>query len=294
MPWIYLDNNIFNLLAADEQADQIIEEVRSQYLTRASLLLLAEIGATEDATKRNRMLTIAKRLCRATNVPPLDDPRIIVQRQVSAFVKKRSTINPLISLINSNRRQLWSLLRDPNSLNDDLSRALLEIKQVQERWHQEMFDALRPRIQELKDVKGKSIGKAFDLISFLKHFRKQDDFLREEVANIVSTTPFMKQVAGHELELLRSNDVWRYFFVSMGVATYNRAFQLNNYSVRRNAGGIDTVQAVYFAFTDIFVTDDVAHKGVLEVVRRYSLGQRRPKVWTYSDLRRELNIPTAT
>ena len=288
-----LDNNIFNHIADDEQASKIIERIRSRYLTRVSLPILAEIGSTEDPIKRGQMLTIAKRLSRATTTPPLDDPRTIMQRQVKSFVSGRSTVNPLISISDPAKRRIWEALKRPESLTEDQSRSLLEIKNELEEWYHEMLDTLRPRIQGLRDSRRKRIGQTLDLPGFLRHFRKSDEFLRDEVANIVSTTSFREQMEGRELDLLRSSNAWRYYFVAMGAGIYNRAFQINNFSRKRNPGGIDTVQSVYLAFTDVFVTEDIAHKQALRIVKKYSVDEKRPALLTYTELKQELGLSTA-
>ena len=76
----------------------------------------------------------------------------------------------------------------------------------------------------------------------------------------------------------------------MGVGCYNRAFRTEGHSRKRHAGGVDTWQTIYLAFSDYFATNDVAFRRLLRLVRRYSVKPHNAIIWSYDDLLNDLGI----
>lgn len=282
-PRLYLDTNIISRIAQDSNRDQVIESIRHRYRARIGLLVVVEVGCIRDRHDRCLRLDIARRVSGGTKTRPFDDPRSIMRRDIETFVRGKSELDPFIDKHDGSKLAVWEILKNPESITEAQSLALLKIKEHAEDWFHRVMEQMRPRIQGLRDDEGHAFAPGH-LTGFLKTLRKKEAFLQEEIANIVATTPYAKEVAGRELDLLRSHNVWPFFLAAMGAGCYNRAFRANSFSARKHAGGVDTWQTVYFAFTDIFVTHDVAFRRLLKVVRRYSVIPHCPLIWSYQDL----------
>jgi hypothetical protein len=286
MPWIYLDNNIINRISDELQSEEMIRKMQELFLTRISLLLLVEIGSTENAERRIRLLDIAKQLSRDVKAPPLEEPRIIWQRQAEAFTQNGTNFNPCIESLDYEKAKIWSFLQNPESLNNHFSLSLLGFKRNLDTWYDQMLSGLRPDAQVLMDYRGRNRGKSSTLASFLKFVRKHEEFVSNQVLKLISDPTLRAKISGRELALIRSNNLWPYFLVGIGIGIYSRAIQINNFSPKRNASGTDIMQVVYLAFTDIFVTEDISLRKLLQTVTKYGFKQHRPIIWSYNDLKR--------
>lgn len=90
---------------------------------------------------------------------------------------------------------------------------------------------------------------------------------------------------GREFEVLEKSEFWRFHFVYRFMEIYDRLFQAENFSHKKNPGWIDTRQAVYLAATDIFVTADIKQRNFFRFLAKFSLTPK--KVWSYDKLRSE-------
>lgn len=286
-PRMYIDANILDKINNDPDRNVVVHMLRKRFRVKISVLTVTEICCIEaDRQKtRNELLNIARLVSGGVTEPLFDDPRAILKSHIASKVTG-NVFGPYIDT-KGPKSPIWNIVKSPGGLTEPNRKIAKEIKAQAEDWFHPMMDRVRQDLQDLRDENGRPL-EAGHLSGFLKMMRRNEQFLAEEIANIVGTTPYTSEIAGRELDLLREHNIWPYFLAAMGAGVYNRALRAEGFSPRRNPGGVDTWQTVYLAFVDIFVTEDRPLRRLLKVVRRYSVTPHHPEIWSYADLKGEL------
>lgn len=284
--WLYLDNSAINEIAYDPNADEIIKKIKSFYVLRVSALNIWEVASSLDFSKRVILLRTVQRLLTGSI---LDAPFVIIQKYLDAFFDGKKTANIWLP----KRDYVYSMVRDPYSAHDEAREEVLSIKTKWEQHWQQFHEGLRPevqaQIQENSKAKPKTgSDKEVRRSGFLRLAWEEDVFINAAVADVVDTYKPGRSITGREKALIQSSDVWPFMFSAWGIGIYNRSIQLNSYSAKRNAGGIDTQQAVYLALTDVFVTNDQAQRKMLRLAAR--TGKKYRRILSYPQLLKSIGL----
>jgi len=95
--------------------------------------------------------------------------------------------------------------------------------------------------------------------------------------NIENPEMFVKDIISHSEHL-------KFFLVSMGYGLFVRAVKQNNFSKKKNPGGIDTHQSVFLAACDVFVTADNEQRKMLRYLVPF--GNKKRTILSYNEFER--------
>jgi hypothetical protein len=288
--FLYFDTSTLNGIADDSERDEVIARIRRSHVVRISIANILEIVASTNYERRTLLLNIIRQL---QNSPPLENPVAILKRQLLAFKDGKKSVN--IWILEKENEEVLSIIRHPERVNQEMQQKAISSKAKLEATWKELHKELRPAIQPIIDKSTKPKPKTGNTVelrrtSFLRVFRDNDKFGVESMTTILKATKLDKTLVGRERQILRSSDVWPYIYTAWGIGIYNQSFQLDGHSPKRNAGAIDTNQAVYLALTDVFVTNDLAQRKMLRLVAR--MGKKSRSVWTYKQLRKAIGLET--
>lgn len=280
---LFLDTSVINDIAYDSNSNELLEKIIKNYEPRFSMLNVAEILTTPDASQRKNILNTAGTLSKGYY--PLARPQDILKRSLEAFVMKAPSMDFSIS---DQDYGVWSVLINPDIVDDVVRSEAVSWKKQQEDWLQSAHESARPDLQDIIEQLSESEKKIIkNRASFLRHYVNNDPFLRDILKEIVKVTPYAKQYTGIELGILNL-EPWRFYLSALAVNIFNRSIQPKGYKKRKNAGTIDTEQAVYLSATDVFVTSDIAQGRMMRLVNCFGLIKR--EVWNYRRLKSKLGL----
>lgn len=278
---LYFDTSAINAIAHDPSGKELVEKLKSIHETYISIYNVVEIVSTSDSAERLKLLELAQDL--ASGFYPLAHPRDILKRALEAFQHKLPEMNFSIS---DEDHGVWIALNKPDKVGEEDRIDVLHWKQREESWYQNMHNKGRPHI---KDVI-KKLSQTDRLLiqrsnsSFLRYLMQNKQLLVDSISSLVDSQDF----SGREIEVVNALEPWRFYLGAIALGIYNRSIKNSEFSRKRNAGGIDTQQAVYLAATDVFVTNDWPQRKVLRMIKL--LGHVKRYVWSYKRLKTTLGF----
>lgn len=280
---IYFDTSVINDIAYDSKSNNLVNAIINEFDSHISMLNIVEILSASDPRERAKLLNIARTISKGSY--PIAGPYDILNRSLEAYLNAAKSMEFSIS---EQDRGIWAVLMNPE-LADETARAeVSDWKRQHEDWLQSAHTSSRPSLQDLSKLLPDEDRKTLQSrASFLRYYANHEGFLQEILEELVQATPYSKQYAGRELDILEI-EPWRFYLSAIAVSIFNRSIQVQGYKKRKNAGTVDTEQAVYLAATDVFVTSDIAQEKMLRLVKCF--GSVHREVWSYRKLGSKLGL----
>lgn len=275
----YFDTSAFNSLFDSANLSLISSIISKQHVVYPSVFNIAEIVSTTDKARRNGLLKLTKQLSK--NFHPLAFPADLLKRAIIC-VKKRT--KEMGHSMGPEWDAFWIALTDPSQIDQDTYEEITEWKKEQEELFQSIHDNGRDKMQSfinsLPDNERLSIISNFS--KFIKCYSPEGvlvkdivlDFATRASVNVEDTKMFVQDIIRHSEHL-------KYFLASMGYGLFARAVKQNNFSKKKNPGGIDTHQAVFLAACDAFVTADKEQRKMLRFIVPF--GNKKRTILSYNE-----------
>lgn len=280
---LYFDTSVINDVAHSMNRNEIIKKIITKYQILFSTLTLLEIASTSKPDLRSLILNTARVL--SNGIYPLARPQDILKRSLEALVSKANFVNPCIS---DEESAFWKLLMEPELINESVRNEIMDRKQNEENWLQDIHDIARPDLQAIiKELLDEDKTSVRNIAGCIRYFVKNEKYLSEFLAGLLRGSIFASIFAGKELDILVL-EPWRFYLGAIALNIYNRTIRQKSYSKSKNAGTIDSIQAVYLATTDVFVTSDVEQAKMMRIVNCF--GHHRRSIWSYQTLCNKLGV----
>jgi hypothetical protein len=277
MRYVYFDTSIINRLFNDSNNNAITEKILENFHVRLSVFNICEISAESDINRRSNLISFSQKLLNGFR--PLDMTHDLLKRSLIAY---KNEDQEFTCTIEEDKSYIWDLLCE-SPLNSEAYDDLIKIKDYSEKWYQTMHNNGRDEMQEiLKSMPTEErdrLQSSED--SFFKEMcNKRKDHIVDFIVNYVEANiPEVQNISKEEALFIFENvGPWRFFPLGMAHGIYKRSIQQINYSKKKdkkNPGYIDTQQAVYLPFNDIFVTNDGEQYNMLRLLSKFDLSQKR-------------------
>jgi hypothetical protein len=281
---LYLDTNALNALRLDPARERLTELlVGADATVYLSELNVTEMAARSDADDRRESLLLGRRL--ALGRRPLADPRVLLERSLDAFANGRKEMD---ATADDARNDYYVALSDPGLITEEVRQRAYDLNQKEETWYREAHENARESMQA--EVTRLGAGRPRTADQLRRLYFSRPDFLS------ALFEPFLRayghpELAGREQEILLRVEHWKFFFSAMGAGVFHRAIKPTGYGWKRNAGAVDTQQAIYLACADVFVTNDLPLRRVMKPIAKMANKQRR--VMSFPEMKGALLAGTA-
>jgi hypothetical protein len=280
------DTSGVNRLLDDPARDAIVTALLDTGSVRITAYNVIEAAKTEDALRRRSLVNLMRKL--SDHKRPLDRPNTLA-RAVARGYATRSPGGSASFGVNSdpNLDGVWVALNNPEELDKETRAEILEWAQQWENDYDSIAVAARTRFQALiaKYPKAQRPTAAFTMRGFM---RQRDQLCKGLVAPIYEKETG-SVLTEEEFEEMMEEPLWSLYLGGYAYALHHRSVKVNQYSRRRNAGGIDLGQAVYLRLCDQFVTDDRAQYRGLRFLNRFARAKGYlTEVLTYDAYRHRL------
>lgn len=284
----YLDTSAINCLLRNPARASIVS-----YLTafpcevRLSALNVVELAATGNSESRTALLSLANEL--SCGRRPLEFPSDLMRIYLNAYAAGES--NAVITL-SEEHDGLWVVLREPETIENVDRFEVLEWKSQQERWYLEMYENgngngrlhLQYVVTNLSAMDRQRVRR--HPMALLRHYWADSRFIEDSFAEFFSRCGHPDTFRGRVHEVLGDLEPWMFYFAAIGYGIFLRCVQENNYGRCGCAGSIDTQQAIYLAFCDVFVTADSGQRRIMKPLTR--LGRIPRRVISFNELKQQV------
>jgi predicted nucleic acid-binding protein len=275
------DTSAINRLHDDPEREPLVDGLLAVDRVVIVGLNIIEAAVTEKVERRLSLLRLQQRL--SNNDRPLRIPTQIVQHLTRAYVQKLNAVD--IAIDNTEGHQLWWVLHEPESLDEEMRQEAYQWKKKLETSFSEVHQDAREEMRNLFTPRPKSLGQLFQF-----HCKNPQSFLpsASKLYEEISGTPLDEQQLR---DLFRDIPEWPLYLAGWAQGMYARAIQDSNFSPRKNPGTIDLWFAVHLAHCDALVTDDAGQYKALRVIN--ALGERRRKracVLSYEQFRKRVRM----
>jgi len=274
----YLDTSALNQLLDDDEREQVIAYLGKRAVVYVSAINVSEIVANVNATRRLELLKLANRL--ADDRLPLGYPTDLLRLSLDAYVRRAPGLDVSIDPDSD----VWIALRQPERVDERCREGIASHNSAGEESFREMHEKGRDGLQPVVDALSREDRKAIrNASSLCKVYFERPEFLKQMLSELLKEFGH-PELAGKEQEFLTILEPWKFYFAAMVEGVYNRGVKSQRYGWRSNAGNLDTHQAIYLAFCDVFVTADAAQRRMLKPVEKR--GHKPRHVISYRELRR--------
>lgn len=263
----------------DAERDAIIKAVLSVASFRISAYNVLEAAKTADEVRRTALIDLMR--CLVQGKRPLDRPNTILLAYATAHARHAASVE-----VNrdDNLEGIWVALNEPDLIDEDARKEVLEWAQDLERDFDKVTASDRKAFQDLftRDPSAQPQSIASTIRQFLAK--------RNECKSLV-TEIYKRQVgktlpdAGYQ-ELLRE-PVWPLYLLGYAYGVHKRSIERQGFSPKRNAGALDLNQAVYLTMCDRFVTNDKDQYRALRLLNTFNT-KRHTEVLRYDTFRSRL------
>lgn len=249
IPILALDTSSINRLNADSEFTALAAGLKTGYHTRLNGSNIAEIAATQNAEKRERLLDTCQRLLIQGDC--IDPFNWIVEKHT-----KRFDANPTgydWKRVNVTNREFEKEVRDRGSLNDGMARREKTSAEESKKQFEELFCSMRPAFDE---VFAKGTERPEKFADFVKVLQKPGGafwtgYGHKFYARNVGTKPDEARVR----DFADRCPPFLMMTLAAVMAQYERAI-VSAPPPKKRAGRVDLLMSVYLPYCRIFVTDD--------------------------------------
>ena len=251
-PILALDTSSINKLTADPEFTVLVAGLITGYHIRLNGSNIAEIAATQNAEKRERLLDTCQRLLIQGDC--IDPFNWIVEKHT-----KRFDANPTDydwKRVNVTNRVFEKEVTDRGSLNDEMARQEKTSAEEAKKQFEELFCSMRPGFDKIF-AKGTKRPETF--ADFVKVLQKPGGAFWT-----VYGQKFYARNVGDKPDEAKIRDFagrcppFLMMILAAVMAQYKRAIVSTPPSKKR-AGRVDLLTGVYLPYCHIFVTDDRDH-----------------------------------
>ena len=279
---LYLDTSAINRLYDDPKSEFLVEIIRQRMSFYPSVLVVAELCAESDDTRRLGLLRLTKRI--SSNYRPAAMPGDLLKRSLEAI---SIWARDMDHSMGQNWDGVWMALNNPTLIDKEAYEEVKGWKRDQEKWYQDMHDRGRPKMQEatrtLPNGERTSFMSSFSRV--IRFYSQRSDFLKRIVSDLISRSGANVKVDGGLTErIIKHSEHWRFFLASMAYGMYARSLRRTSFSKKKNPGSVDTQQAVYLTICDMFVTADRQQRKMLRLIVPF--GHKKRKVCSFREFKK--------
>ena len=283
-----LDTSAINRLLDDPDREAIVTGMLLGASFRISAYNVIEAAKTRNVTRRQELVRLMRRL--ADNKRPLDRPNGLIRAVARGYAERSATGN-VTSTVNVDPALdgLWVALNEPELIDDDARREVLEWAQQWESDYDAIAAGPRDEFQELfrRHPEERPRTPAATVKSYMKH----DDQIFKDYVGPIYERETGKTLSRAEYDELIKEPMWALYLCGYAYACHQRAVRDDRFARGRHAGGIDLGQAVYLRLCDRFVTNDRAQYKGLRFLNRFNRAAGfATEVLMYDTFRRRLLV----